>query len=342
MDWFRWRSLNRDTPLGDAVPAPIITDFDRPPSPIVEKAGTPRVVVTGASADPEPQSVPSSRSASGAHSEVSEATTAATTVTANTSVTSSPPKPIAASVGASQALVRPAERFNDSRLRYHQGAVDQNALTSRMPPAVIVDIRKALWEMGMDVREEAGTFRLKCIRRSQKKVSAQTGIPLVSVQAGDRSSLILSPSTTDTRTGLPMAPSTSQLTASPSSTFRALFGRRGSSTSVSQHSSVHGHGAMPSPALTVSSITFDSPQLDSLASPLARSTSTFGGAGIVIGAQQPLPFYGEDDSGAEIRFSVELSRMKNLSNLYSVDIRRLKGELWAYRGVRALASISAV
>ncbi|KAG0209383.1 hypothetical protein BGX28_010371 [Mortierella sp. GBA30] len=45
------------------------------------------------------------------------------------------------------------------------------------------------------------------------------------------------------------------------------------------------------------------------------------------------PLYGEDaiDSGDEIRFSIELCRIKNLHGLYSVDIRRVKGNLWAYK-----------
>ncbi|KAG0020480.1 hypothetical protein BGZ82_011583, partial [Podila clonocystis] len=45
------------------------------------------------------------------------------------------------------------------------------------------------------------------------------------------------------------------------------------------------------------------------------------------------PLYGEDtiDSGEEIRFSIELCRIKNLHGLYSVDIRRMKGNLWTYK-----------
>ncbi|KAF9908797.1 hypothetical protein EC991_009500 [Linnemannia zychae] len=45
------------------------------------------------------------------------------------------------------------------------------------------------------------------------------------------------------------------------------------------------------------------------------------------------PLYGEEaiDSGEEIRFSIELCRMKNLRGLYSVDIHRVKGNRWAYK-----------
>ncbi|KAF9553577.1 hypothetical protein BGW38_009376 [Lunasporangiospora selenospora] len=45
------------------------------------------------------------------------------------------------------------------------------------------------------------------------------------------------------------------------------------------------------------------------------------------------PLYGEDsiDSGEEVRFSIEVCRIKNLMGIYCVDIRRMKGNLWAYK-----------
>lgn len=39
---------------------------------------------------------------------------------------------------------------------------------------------------------------------------------------------------------------------------------------------------------------------------------------------------GAHDAGDEVRFSVELTRLKNLSGLYSLDFKRLKGEAWTY------------
>jgi hypothetical protein len=45
------------------------------------------------------------------------------------------------------------------------------------------------------------------------------------------------------------------------------------------------------------------------------------------------PIYGDAsiDNGDEIRFAVEICRFKNLPGLYIVDIRRLRGNAWAYR-----------
>ncbi|KAF9951001.1 hypothetical protein BGZ72_007444 [Mortierella alpina] len=77
-----------------------------------------------------------------------------------------------------------------------------------------------------------------------------------------------------------------------------------------------------------------------------RHSSDSEGAAVLNAAASPMtttnvapfslprePLYGEDaiDSGEEIRFSIELCRIKNLHGLYSVDIRRMKGNLWAYK-----------
>lgn len=37
------------------------------------------------------------------------------------------------------------------------------------------------------------------------------------------------------------------------------------------------------------------------------------------------------DHGEEIRFSVELTRLRNLPGLLSVDVKRLRGDVWAYK-----------
>lgn len=45
------------------------------------------------------------------------------------------------------------------------------------------------------------------------------------------------------------------------------------------------------------------------------------------------PIYGDVfiDNGDEIRFAVEICRFKNLPGLYIVDMRRLRGNAWAYK-----------
>jgi len=50
-----------------------------------------------------------------------------------------------------------------------------------------------------------------------------------------------------------------------------------------------------------------------------------------IGYQDTL--YGDqsEDSGSEVRFSVELTEISGLKSTYSLDIRRLKGPLRSYK-----------
>ncbi|KFH67228.1 CAMK/CAMKL/KIN4 protein kinase [Podila verticillata NRRL 6337] len=71
----------------------------------------------------------------------------------------------------------------------------------------------------------------------------------------------------------------------------------------------------------------------SLSGSSALATTSIGTAMMSQGNTGPEPLYGEDsiDSGEEIRFSIELCRIKNLKGIYCVDIRRMKGNLWAYK-----------
>jgi hypothetical protein len=48
--------------------------------------------------------------------------------------------------------------------------------------------------------------------------------------------------------------------------------------------------------------------------------------------QVQIPYYGAThDGGGEVRFTVEVVRVKNLSGLYTLDFRRLKGALTDYK-----------
>ncbi|KAK4515419.1 uncharacterized protein ATC70_010364 [Mucor velutinosus] len=68
----------------------------------------------------------------------------------------------------------------------------------------------------------------------------------------------------------------------------------------------------------------------SSASSSGISTSTSTAAAVIRGED---PIYGDAaiDNGDEIRFVVEMCRFKNLPGLYIVDIRRVRGNAWAYK-----------
>lgn len=67
---------------------------------------------------------------------------------------------------------------------------------------------------------------------------------------------------------------------------------------------------------------------------LSIASSDLSSSAIKITSEKGLePIYGDAsiDNGDEIRFSVEICRFKNLPGLYIVDIRRLRGNPWAYK-----------
>jgi protein-serine/threonine kinase len=104
---------------------------------------------------------------------------------------------------------------------------------------------------------------------------------------------------------------------SPSQSSLRNFLRRGSQTASPSSNTI----ALPEP---LSSTAMDqSPSQQSNASTQQRNS--------LLGL--PPTLYGEArvDGGQEVRFSVEVTRIKNLAGLYSLDVRRLRGPLTSYK-----------
>lgn len=176
---------------------------------------------------------------------------------------------------------------------------------------------------------------IKCVRKSKKKalaaaspISNNAGLGLSTPLTGSGfSSTSASPnpngystSSLDRRSGLPTSPS---LSASPSSGFRSFFGRKGSSTPLGSPSLDHAtseYGQLGA-----------SPSL----SQFSPNPSTAGPPQGFQGQVQPQPVYGEGttDNGDEVRFFVELTRVKHLEGLYCVDVKRMKGGPWSFKHV---------
>ncbi|GAA5903165.1 uncharacterized protein JCM6883_002717 [Sporobolomyces salmoneus] len=374
MDWFR----RRGTKGYDRDLAPIMTDFDRRPAseaatsikkeeekqqPVVVASPTstsksksnsdqnaPAVVVTSAPRPVEATpSAPSSRSASGAQSDYSIASAVSTAATSvSTHLTMVQPKPTVVRPAVQQAVPQvqvQGPAFAPTKLRFHQGALDKNAVTYRSPNEVIQELKTALWNMGVDMAME-GDYKIKCVRKSRKKALATNNAlrpsPLANGSNQSTSSSIgpASVSTLDRRTGLPSSPSSPSIPQSPSMGFRSLFNRSkyasgGGGVSPSLSQSTNGHSpTFSSPG---------SPELDPLSSPMTTSVSQFSMLSLSNNLPpqpqapvQPLPVYGGDktaDAGDEVRFVVELTRVKNLDRMYCVDIKRMKGGPWSYKHV---------
>lgn len=72
------------------------------------------------------------------------------------------------------------------------------------------------------------------------------------------------------------------------------------------------------------SLSFD----DEAISPIGETSSQS-----INPSQDHSPVYGDisQDAGDEVRFSVELTRLDGLNDTYSLDIRRLRGNLRSYK-----------
>ncbi|TKY88549.1 hypothetical protein EX895_002538 [Sporisorium graminicola] len=369
MDWFRKKSLSR----GAFNEQPPLGPFQRLPASAHingTASKTPSVIVTsaqnGTSRHAEAQtgsgegasgasSVPSSRSASGTHSETSEATELTQlTNMSDASHTESDGLKSSASTVQQQATPKaslsavsnvsnasgadPSQRvqqqqksqqsqqrsraaaaatpvkssnapFNEARLRYHLGAVDQSALTSRSPIDVLKEVQRVLYEMGIDTRNEKDEdFKLECVRRKRAKtlMSATQGIGM-----SIRSS-VFPPTQADVERSSRMShrDSLTPSASTPGGGSLRSFLKRGSLQPGATSPKMGSSTALPSSSTVASNL-------------------------VVQDENQPPPLYGDAsvDGGQEIRFSVEVTRIKNLPGLYSLDIRRMKGNLWAYKFV---------
>lgn len=344
MDWFRKRSLAKNA--GDsafAVPPPAdphrpaaIPPFEartqegEPLTPTAEtyrsketgdsstSVNTPQVVVTAVEGLQPPTWGPSPRSASG-QSQTSTDTSAsvqsgvkgpsATGVTATSTSSHIPP----VAKRAAEALANVAFRnppaaaatkaFNKAMLRVHHGAVDQATITSGSPPEVFEHVTQVLISMGIELQKES-EFKYRCIRHKRKKTAGAASGMKDSSTSSSLSAVNLSGSAASNgvdRRGLPLPSSNSF--GGTGGMLRGLLMRRGSHT--------------PAPQFSTQGL-----EDEERGSPLE----------LPEGAPKE-PIYGDRtiDMQDEVRFSVELTRIDRLEDTFSLDIRRLKGNLRSYK-----------
>lgn len=152
-----------------------------------------------------------------------------------------------------------AADFNDSKLRLHRGAVDQDALTSKAPNEVLMTMKESLQRMGIEIKR-VSDFKLKCVRPMRKKNNI-------------------------TRTR--------KISTVP---FKLFFTSHSTTTTTTT---------------------------------TATTTTTTA----ITDEGQKSVIYGEQgiDNGDEIQFTVELAKIENLPGLYVVDIKRNRGNIWAFK-----------
>ncbi|KZT39802.1 Pkinase-domain-containing protein [Sistotremastrum suecicum HHB10207 ss-3] len=196
--------------------------------------------------------------------------------------------------------------YDKKAMRVHHGAVDQGTVTTGAPPEVFAQVTKVLLTMGLELQKET-EYKYRCIRPKQRKPAVGLGFadPASPTLGAFAVSGTAASNGVDKR-GLPVP---SQSTGM----FRGLLSRRQSQQAASGAAlSPETHDPSPSS----SSAGHLSPEMGS---PLPSTNGE--------------PLYGDKhvDQGDEVRFSVELTRMDRLDDTFSLDIRRLKGNLRSYK-----------
>ncbi|KAF9508795.1 hypothetical protein BS47DRAFT_1350040 [Hydnum rufescens UP504] len=201
-----------------------------------------------------------------------------------------------------------APTFNKALLRIHRGAVDQSTITSGNPPEVFAHVTSVLRAMGIELTPET-PFKYRCVRHKRRKDAY--GPPPAGVTALQLSGSAASNGQVDKR-GLPL----------PSHHSMRFLLRRGASqvshTGSVKNRTLHAHPNLePRDFIPFSPTTPDTPNMQ-VSDSISRSVE---------------PLYGDpsQDTGDEVRFSVELTKLDRLEDTYSLDIRRLKGHLRSYK-----------
>ncbi|KAF9926831.1 hypothetical protein FBU30_003653 [Linnemannia zychae] len=393
MGWLRRKSFAKSAP---ERPALDVMEHFRPngtsPSPVpVPTVSSTAAVVRGRTASPqetESDTVASSQTAVLQPSALAANQVSTSTATASTD-------------GRDPALValmsRLPSNWTDSKLKWHSGAVEISALSSRHPVEIMYEIKKVILRLGMEFRVDSD-FKVKCVRRRRHgdgqadnkhhSMTSTSGSHLpddnASVMSSNLSidreawtsargaggSVINGKKKGGIRTLLWRNSTTLGLSSSPPppvpplpSSPRALpqvmngsslglssppvVGSAATKDLDSDHGvwvssgtagvglgSSNGGGSATSSSngrTSGSGHGGDSNITSSL--PSSSTIATTIGTGTMNVNTGPEPLYGEEsiDSGEEVRFSIELCRIKNLTGIYCVDIRRMKGNLWAYK-----------
>ncbi|KAJ7725284.1 CAMK/CAMKL/Kin4 protein kinase [Mycena maculata] len=192
-------------------------------------------------------------------------------------------------------------------LRIHHGAVDQGTITTGQPPEVMRHVKEVLEGMGVEIYVES-EFKYRCIRAKQRRAGKSTVGSSAGPQGVAAFTMVGSAASNGVdKRGLPL-PSQSSF-GGGGGMLRGLLMRRQSSQ-VSA-----GYPAAGSASFDADDSLNNSGILTS--EPVAQADTVYGAA--------------PEDAGDEVRFSVELTRIDRLNDTYSLDIRRLKGNLRSYK-----------
>ncbi|KAI0668998.1 Pkinase-domain-containing protein [Trametes maxima] len=213
---------------------------------------------------------------------------------------------------------RVLKQFTPARvnLRVHHGAVDQTTITTGSPPEVMKHVKTVLEGMGIDIAIEH-EYKYRCVRPKRKRAGLGLRDGSGSLAAFTMVGSAASGGVDKRGLPLPSQSNAPSFGASTGGMLRGLLMRRQSSQ-VSTGAHHQGSPSLESEATseTVLAAAVPAGAASDVPSPISLET--------IFGDTQ-------QDAGDEVRFSVELTRLDRLDDTYSLDIRRLKGNLRSYK-----------
>ncbi|CAG8471044.1 6487_t:CDS:2 [Acaulospora colombiana] len=246
------------------------------------------------------------------------------------------PSVVVTQLGGSQSSSRQSTMTStsavDLKLRVHHGAVDQDALTSRPPYEVFIVVKQTLVSMGIEIKRES-EFKVRCVRRKRKQIENGKSKDNKSQKNKDNSQ---ASENSENGVDSSIEKKRRKYTTSPLKTFLRRTNSNNTSTTSSGITPISSQNNFKSPeemnavdndnALNGDSFSIpNSPTMGplmTLTGPDDSSTANI----LPTSTLAPEILYGDPsiDSGEEIRFAVELCRLKNLPGIYIVDIKRMK------------------
>lgn len=161
MDWFRRRSTRHDT---SALAPPIAADFqrrERPLSSVYESTTSSKSARSQMSTPVTVAPKERPQQATAVNESTRPVTPAQTASSSNANAPSADPVqsghavrpevPTISTPAASQPAAPVASAFSPAKLRFHQGALDKNAVTYRSPDEVFAEVKQVLWNMGVEM-----------------------------------------------------------------------------------------------------------------------------------------------------------------------------------------------
>lgn len=200
-------------------------------------------------------------------------------------------------------MLSPASSSQYFGINIHQGAVDPSTVTSAPPVEVMRHVLGVLQGMGVAITEES-KFRFRCVRPLRRDSGASDRSTDSEESVNSVSSFVIlshfeygNPGRSASRTG------------------RLITGRMAT-----------GHQSAHVPVISRHSLLA---RQDVRTVVLTEITAW----AYLYWVHHQDTLYGDhsEDSGGEVRFSVELTEISGLKSTYSLDIRRLKGPLRSYK-----------